>query len=66
MTPQQVIDHYGSQSAAARALGIKQPAIAQWLIDGKVPPVRQYQVAHLTGLPIDPLEPTPTPQEASP
>lgn len=44
MNPQQVIDYYGSQTAAADALEVSQPSIAQWLESGKIPEVRQYQI----------------------
>lgn len=29
-----LIDHFGSQTAAARAIGIKQPTISAWLNEG--------------------------------
>lgn len=44
MTPQQVLDHFGTQAEIARALGCKQPSVAEWFADGKVPEGRQYQI----------------------
>lgn len=41
-----VIEHYGSQYAAADALGIRQPSVANW---GEFPPaLRQLQLEALT------------------
>lgn len=44
MTPNQVVDFFGSQSKAARALGIEQPSIHGWVSSGSIPEVRQYQI----------------------
>lgn len=44
MNPKQVIDHFGTQSKAAQALGLRQPSIAGWVADGEVPLPRQYQI----------------------
>lgn len=44
MTPNQVIEHFGTQEAAAVALGLEQPSIAGWVKSGEVPEVRQYQI----------------------
>ena len=46
MTLDQVVKHFGSQAAAARALGIKQPAVAQWRKG--VPKLRQLQIQVVT------------------
>lgn len=41
-----VIEFFGSQAAAAKAIGIAQPSIAKW---GTYPPdVRQVQIERLT------------------
>lgn len=46
MRTDQVIQHFGSQSATASALGIKQPSVAEW---GDFPPDnRQLQVEKVT------------------
>ena len=42
----QVIQHFGSQAALARAIGIAQPSIAQW--GEEPPPLRQLQIEALT------------------
>lgn len=44
MTPQQVLDHFGTQAEIARVLGCKQPSVAEWFSDGKIPDGRQYQL----------------------
>jgi hypothetical protein len=44
---QKIIEHFGSQSALARALGIKQPSIAEWRERG-IPIPRQYQIQVVT------------------
>lgn len=42
-----VIEHFGSQVAVARAVGVNQAAVAQW---GEAPPpLRQLQIEVLTG-----------------
>ena len=47
MTKNDVIEHYGSQGKAARALGIAQPSISAW---GDRPPLkRQMQIEAATG-----------------
>ena len=53
MTPEQVIKHFGTQDAVAEALTsahppVTQPAISQWLKDGRVPDLRQYQIQVIT------------------
>lgn len=49
MTPQQAISHFGSQSKLAAALGLKQPSIAGWVTEGKIPEPRQYQIEIVSG-----------------
>jgi DNA-binding transcriptional regulator YdaS (Cro superfamily) len=44
MTPQQVIDHFKGQTAAARALGLAQSSVADWVASGAVPKLRQWQI----------------------
>lgn len=47
MTKQQAIEFFGSQAAVAKALGIKQPSVAEW---GLYPPEdRQLELHRLTG-----------------
>jgi hypothetical protein len=48
MTYQELIDHFKTQAAAARALDIKQPSIAGWK-DSGIPTPRQYQIEIITG-----------------
>lgn len=47
MRTQEVIEFFGSQSEAARRLGIKQPSIANW--DEYPPHDRQLQIQAVTG-----------------
>lgn len=42
MTYNQLIEYYGSQAAAARAIGVKPPSVAEWK-EGGVPLPRQAQ-----------------------
>lgn len=44
MTPRQVIKHYGTQTAAAKALGLTQPAICNWLKRGEIPELQQLRI----------------------
>lgn len=45
MDPQKVIDHFGgTQASAAKALGVAQSSIAEWVAKGEVPEGRQYQI----------------------
>jgi DNA-binding transcriptional regulator YdaS (Cro superfamily) len=48
MTFDQLIEHYGSQAEAARALGLKQPSIAEWK-QATIPFDRQCQIQVATG-----------------
>ena len=45
MTKSQAIQHFGSISALAKALGVTYEAVRQW---GKVPELRQYQIERIT------------------
>jgi len=44
MTPKDLIKKYGSQNAAAKALGITRQSINKWFRDNKIPKLRQYQI----------------------
>ena len=46
MTKDEVITHFGSQAAAAEALGIKQPSVANWR--DPLPELRQLELERLT------------------
>jgi DNA-binding transcriptional regulator YdaS (Cro superfamily) len=41
---QKVIDHFSTQVAVAKALGITQPAVALWRIRKRIPALRQLQI----------------------
>jgi DNA-binding transcriptional regulator YdaS (Cro superfamily) len=49
MNPRQVVDHFGTQTATADALGIAQSSVAGWIDAGEVPEPRQYQIELATG-----------------
>ena len=48
MTFKELVEHFGSQAAAARALGLKPPSVSEWRRGG-VPLPRQAQYEILTG-----------------
>ena len=48
MKPSEIIELYGTQAEAGKALGISQSAISQWLRDGEVPHLRQHQIQVIT------------------
>lgn len=58
----QVIKHFGSQVAAAHALGVQQPTISNWKTRGRIPHIQQLRIEHLTNgkLKAQPLMPTKT------
>ena len=43
-----VIKHFGSQVAAATALGVTQPTISNWKSRGKIPKLQQLRIEHIT------------------
>ena len=44
MTPNDLLEYFGSKAEIARAIGIEPPSITDWFKDGEVPEVRQYQI----------------------
>mgnify|MGYP003456782076 FL=1 len=46
MTKTEAINHFGSQVAAAKALGIAQPSVSLW--PEQLPELRQLQIENLT------------------
>lgn len=44
----QVIKHYGSQVAAADAIGVTQPTLSNWKARGRIPQLQQLRIEHLT------------------
>ena len=49
MTPNQALEHFGSQAEIARVCGIKQPSVAEWFERGEIPEGRQYQLVLASG-----------------
>ena len=45
---QEIIQQFGSQVELARQLGVTQAAVAQWVVDEKVPPYRAIQIERIT------------------
>lgn len=48
MTPQELLDHFGSLTEAARALNVKPPSVSEWVSSGVVPLGRQCQAEIIT------------------
>jgi DNA-binding transcriptional regulator YdaS (Cro superfamily) len=48
MTPAQVIKFFGGVGAAARGLGISQPAVSVWKRKGRIPRLRQLDIEKKT------------------
>ncbi len=46
---EELIEYFGSVSATARALGVKDPSVSEWRASGVVPELRQYQAQIATG-----------------
>ena len=44
MTPEDLLQHYGTQSEIARALGCSQSSVFEWFESGRIPDGRQYQI----------------------
>lgn len=48
MTYEQLIEHFGSQAAAARAFSVSQPSVWEWQKNG-IPEDRQLEAQKITG-----------------
>lgn len=48
MSPDILVEHFGSITATARAFGIKPPSVSEWVKNGRIPEPRQYQAEVLT------------------
>ena len=49
MTPDDLIAHYKTQTAAAKALGIRQSSVARWVAAKAIPRLRQFHIEDATG-----------------
>jgi len=47
---EQVIKHFGSQVAVAKALKIRQPTVSMWRARGRVPELQQLKIEKLTNM----------------
>lgn len=43
-----IIEHFGSQRALALRLGVSPPAVALWVLLGRIPPRRAIEIERLT------------------
>lgn len=48
MTFEDLIEHFGSQAEAARAIGVTRGRVWQWRLEG-IPTLRQFQIERITG-----------------
>lgn len=44
----QLIAHFGSQVAAAHAIGVTQPTLSNWKKRGRIPHLQQLRIEHVT------------------
>lgn len=44
----QIIKHFGSQVAAAHAIGVTQPTLSNWKKRGTIPHIQQLRIEHVT------------------
>lgn len=44
---EQLIKHYGTQVAAATAIGVTQPTLSNWKKRGSIPKLQQLRIEHL-------------------
>ena len=44
MTPDQVLDYYGSQSEIAKCFRLTRQSVNLWFIEGEIPDQRQWQI----------------------
>lgn len=49
MNMQDLIDHFGSQAAVAKAVGTSDQVVSAWKVKGRIPIGRQYEIQILTG-----------------
>lgn len=55
MKAETLIELFGSRAEAATALGVTQQAVHNWIVRGRVPKMRLFQVAAVTGIDINNL-----------
>jgi DNA-binding transcriptional regulator YdaS (Cro superfamily) len=48
MNFQDLVDFFGSQVAAAQALGVTQPTLSNWKARGRIPHLQQLRIEHAT------------------
>ena len=45
---EKLIKHFGTQVAAADAIGVTQPTISNWRARGRIPHLQQLRIEHVT------------------
>lgn len=57
MKLEHVIKYFGTQVAAADAIGVSQPTLSNWKTRGRIPHIQQLKLQHVSGgkLKADPL-----------
>lgn len=48
MTPAQLLKHYKTQTAAAKAIGICQPTVSYWVKINRIPSAQQMRIQGIT------------------
>jgi hypothetical protein len=48
MTFTQLLKHFKTQTAAAQAIGVRQPTISMWNTRGKIPGLQQIRIENIT------------------
>lgn len=49
MKLEKLIAHFGTQVAAAHAIGVTQPTISNWRTRGHIPHLQQLRIEYITG-----------------
>ena len=49
MNIQDLIEHFGSQAAIAKALNTSDQVVSAWKVKNRIPPGRQFEIQILTG-----------------
>jgi len=48
MNTQDLIQHFGTQTAIAKAIGIEIPSVCHWFKTGRIPAIRQLELEEKT------------------
>lgn len=50
-----ILNEFGTQTAMAEALGVRQQSVSEWFANGRIPARRALEVSRLTGIPVEDL-----------